>query len=128
MSNLETDSHSYYSFYPLCIKYYGSHCWTFFYQGSLDRSSPNQQGPCIINFDLWKLWLMKINCDINVARLWQDGDSLVSGNVTRKDEKIENVSKIINGKLIKKILLTTIWSKRAYQRSNQGVKQGVKSR
>ena len=45
---------------------------------------------------------MKINCDINVARLWQDGDSLVSGNVTRKDEKMENVSKIINGKLIKK--------------------------
>ena len=37
---------------------------------------------------------MKINRDINVARLWQDGDSLVSGNVARKDEKIENLSKI----------------------------------
>ena len=29
-----------------------------------------------------------------MARLWQDGDSLVSGNVVRKDEKIENLSKI----------------------------------
>lgn len=37
---------------------------------------------------------MKINRDINVARLWQDGDSLVSGNVARKDEKMENVSKV----------------------------------
>ena len=36
---------------------------------------------------------MKINCDINVTRLCQDGDSLVSGNVGRKDEKMENVSK-----------------------------------
>lgn len=43
---------------------------------------------------------MKINCDINVAWLWQYGDSLVSGNVVRKDEKMENVSKLYTINLI----------------------------
>ena len=43
---------------------------------------------------------MKIDCDINVTGLWQDGGSLVSGNVVRKDEKMENVSKIIYNELI----------------------------
>lgn len=143
MSNLETDSHSYYSFYPLCIKYYGSRCWTFLATRairtgtlrtkiqSMLTGSKNWLGcyfrpwdPWLIIYDLWKLWRIKINGDINVARLWQDGDSLVSGNVVRKDEKMENVSKIkynkFNIKNTNKGYFVRKWSNRGQTRVKLG--------